>query len=319
MVSMLKSFLLLFFALVTAECGPRRKRNWGLNKGWSWGNWYYYWYWRHGMRALASDKDTICQQLWNVDVNRLHRGVEFDILPQINVSQRSNEDKAGNRLIYYLKWELMRRRPTFRTFTDLLSSFKPSPEGSSSQVRDLMQARDNIQNFLTEVLKTRVFNELFWFLVRNKYIPPNKAKFGQGIFDIWFNGKNTSQRSLSAFQKVFVGETVFNPRKISFRNWIQFYSLELKISLNYYGYVRFWKNDPMIISPMFSWRRGTAVSDNIFVGTSPEFELALYTLCFYLNPDTECECKLNTRRIMVKTITSVDGSTLRNGSFEIKT
>ena len=69
------------------------------------------------MRALASDKDTICQQLWNVDVNRLHRGVEFDILPQINVSQRSNEDKAGNRLIYYLKWELMRRRPTFRTFT----------------------------------------------------------------------------------------------------------------------------------------------------------------------------------------------------------
>lgn len=61
------------------------------------------------------------------------------------------------------------------SFTDLLSSFKPSPEGSSSQVRDLMQARDNIQNFLTEVLKTRVFNELFWFLVRNKYIPPNKV------------------------------------------------------------------------------------------------------------------------------------------------
>ena len=75
----------------------------------------------------------------------------------------------------------------------------------------------------------------------------------------------------------------------------------------------------MIISPLFSWGAGATVSDNMFFGTSPEFELALYTLCFYTNPGTQCKCKLSTRTITVTTILSINGQTIKDAFFELKT
>lgn len=312
---------LLFLTLFTVECKPQGERDWGLRRrGWSWANWYYYWYWRHGVWKAVSDQDTICQRLWNVDVNRLHRGVQYDFLLQAKVSLKpSTQDQSNRALFFYLRMDEIRRKPTFRTFLDLLPNFEPSSEEFGRLNAEVEAIQENIDKFLTEVLNTRVFQELYWFLVRNDLVLPNKAKFKDDLFRVWFNNKNITQEQLSGFQKIFVGETVFNPRKVSFRNWLQFFNLELTTKLNYYGYVRFLRNDPMIISPMFSWEKGTAVSDNMFVGSTPEFELALYTLCFYVSPGKDCQCKLNTRRIMVKTVTSADGTTLKNADFDVQT
>jgi hypothetical protein len=69
---------------------------------------------------------------------------------------------------------------------------------------------------------------------------------------------------------------------------------------------------------MFSWNRGAPVTDNMLIGTSPEFELALYTLCFFTRPTAECECKVNIRKIVVTTTTSSDGSKILNSHFELK-
>ena len=69
---------------------------------------------------------------------------------------------------------------------------------------------------------------------------------------------------------------------------------------------------------MFSWNRGAPVTDNMLIGTSPEFELALYTLCFFTSPASDCECKVNIRKIMVKTTTSPDGSKILNSHFEVQ-
>jgi hypothetical protein len=60
------------------------------------------------------------------------------------------------------------------------------------------------------------------------------------------------------------------------------------------------------------------VTDNMLIGTSPEFELALYTLCFFTSPAAECECKVNIKKIVVKTTTSSDGSKILNSHFELK-
>lgn len=42
---------------------------------------------------------------------------------------------------------------------------------------------------------------------------------------------------------------------------------------------------------------------SMFVGTSPEFEMALYTTCFVLRADRVCPLKLDDRRFIIRTFT----------------
>lgn len=41
----------------------------------------------------------------------------------------------------------------------------------------------------------------------------------------------------------------------------------------------------------------------MFIGTSPEFEMALYTTCFLLRPDRVCPLKLGEKRFIIRTYT----------------
>lgn len=63
--------------------------------------------------------------------------------------------------------------------------------------------------------------------------------FKKSLLHLWFNKGNITAEEPTAFQKIFVGETVNNPSKLSVRNWIQFYMQELK-KLNYYGFVHYY-------------------------------------------------------------------------------
>lgn len=69
---------------------------------------------------------------------------------------------------------------------------------------------------------------------------------------------------------------------------------------------------------MFTWKEGTPLTDNMLIGTSPEYELGLYTLCFFTNPTTYCECKTNTKKIIVKTKVSNNSLRILNSRFEIE-
>ena len=39
----------------------------------------------------------------------------------------------------------------------------------------------------------------------------------------------------------------------------------------------------------------------MFIGTPPEFELALYTLCFYARPNKSCKVLLGNEKIIIQT------------------
>lgn len=41
----------------------------------------------------------------------------------------------------------------------------------------------------------------------------------------------------------------------------------------------------------------------MFVGTSPELELALYTVCYYARPNDKCFLKLNGENMYIQTYT----------------
>lgn len=59
------------------------------------------------------------------------------------------------------------------------------------------------------------------------------------------------------------------------------------------------------------------VAENMLIGSSPEFELALYTLCFFTSPNADCECKINIKKVVVKTITSFDDTEILDSRIEL--
>lgn len=44
-------------------------------------------------------------------------------------------------------------------------------------------------------------------------------------------------------------------------------------------------------------------TNSLFIGTSPELEMALYTICFELRPDTDCPLSYNKKTFKIKTHT----------------
>ena len=49
------------------------------------------------------------------------------------------------------------------------------------------------------------------------------------------------------------------------------------------------------------WGKYKKIVTSIFFGTSPEFDLALYTLCFLVNPEKSCSCRINGQEISIAT------------------
>lgn len=81
-------------------------------------------------------------------------------------------------------------------------------------------------------------------------------------------------------------------------NWIQLYLEEKKGLLDYRGYINPKRRpgsngydlpdeDQQLITIQFEWHECLKAVSSSFIGTSPEFEIALYTLCFYGGPPND--------------------------------
>ena len=89
----------------------------------------------------------------------------------------------------------------------------------------------------------------------------------------------------SGFEHVFMGECCKGGNVGGFHNWWHYYYLEKQGTLNYLGY---WEQASFGqdmaqgggISFTFTWDGTSKPYGSMFVGTSPELEMALYTVCF---------------------------------------
>ena len=106
-----------------------------------------------------------------------------------------------------------------------------------------------------------------------------------------------------AFEHVFLGE-VKRGKCSGFHNWLFFLLEERKGNLDYHGFAKglsFGHDRGGIIKSVFEWDGYIKPSSSIFMGLSPELELALYTLCVLLKPDENCTVSLGGKTIDIQT------------------
>ncbi|XP_028514646.1 poly(U)-specific endoribonuclease-B [Exaiptasia diaphana] len=213
----------------------------------------------------SDDIGRICQDLWNADTNSLIHGIDFDINIQSTASYANKNDVSNGKLFTRVDESRLNTR-TWRAF----------------KVMMMIMMLSHLYSFQSS-FKFELQKMWLYFYRRKAY------------------------RDSSGFEHVFLGELQTKSDGVTqvsgFHNWLQFYLEEKKNNLaNYYGYYNAkLYSEPTSIKLQMSWHKKLKPITGFFLGTSPEFELALYTACFKLKPDKRCQCSIGGQTIIIQT------------------
>ncbi|XP_022785030.1 poly(U)-specific endoribonuclease-A-like [Stylophora pistillata] len=262
--------------------------------------------------------DQACQKMWNEAENNLifpgELSVEAGNNPMFKVVKGAGAQ--GNEKL---------RSEEFTQFRALLVDYQ-TPNKINQQ---------NIDNFITAVTQPcGPVDAAFNYLKTEPNALPFPMKtleeFRTTLKSLWFSAADSH-----GFKHVFVGEQFQHkhPSEIRYRgfhNWYQYYIEEERKGVKILSLPTFVKDKrPNFIKDLkFNWegkKKQVSTGSPMFVGTSPSFELALFTTCLLKgrgeaggNPpvgpyrETDCKCKIyvpgiGKSTVEVRTVENKDG------------
>eukprot|EP00262_Sarcandra_glabra_P022104 TRINITY_DN962_c0_g3_i1.p1 TRINITY_DN962_c0_g3~~TRINITY_DN962_c0_g3_i1.p1 ORF type:complete len:458 (-),score=81.42 TRINITY_DN962_c0_g3_i1:231-1466(-) len=240
------------------------------------------------LEVELSDLSKACSRLWELDANRLVPSKDYEIDCGEGKKTYQKEDMAQGNLFNWLSNDIF-KRPTYSRFCSLLDNYNPN-EGCKEVVTT--QERQEQAAFIEEISRTAPIKYLHKYLVSAGIISERNEDFKRMLTSLWFDlyGRSGSSGSSSAFEHVFVGEIKQRgEHEVSgFHNWIQFYLEESKGRVDYQGYIfprrrgEIPDSETQLLTVQFEWNGVLKSLSSTLIGVSPEFEIALFTLCFFL-------------------------------------
>jgi len=159
-------------------------------------------------------------------------------------------------------------------------------------------------NFLSFIMLSNIMRHTMNFLQRKGLVGSDTQTQLDFMKNLWFTqySRGKGKVGSSGFEHVFLNE-VKNGTIIGLHNWIYFYEEEKAGRLNYKGYIKKLdiENKLKVLKIRFSHHELEKPVNTIFIGSSPEFELALYTLCFKVRPDLSCPISLGGTKFKITT------------------
>ncbi|KAG2567761.1 hypothetical protein PVAP13_7NG266400 [Panicum virgatum] len=209
-------------------------------------------------------------RLWELDMNRLVSGKDYSIDCGEGKKVYQKGDMASESLFRWLGDDVL-RKPTYSRFCALLDNYNPH-----------------------QGYKTAPIKYLHRYLVQKGEVSQDYEDFKRMLASLWFDlyGTGGNSNCSSAFEHVFVGEIKgrgHGESEVSgFHNWIQFYLEEAKGNVDYQGYIfprrrgESPDSETQLLTVQFEWHGVLKSVSSTLIGVSPEFEVALYTLCFFV-------------------------------------
>lgn len=250
--------------------------------------------------AVISTKDLdpkVCQDIWTAAGNNLKVPLELKVDLTDGTSQVFTLEPAGA--------EKIDSSPVFQSFRALLQ----------------MNNQANQDQFLDSITQPGGPVNIAWEYLKEKGIlnpAEDRATFINYLWKIWFQPPADAP-TRQGFRHVFIGEEGKKNKYSGFHNWYQLYLEQLKgpntikdvtFKLNSYTY----NTEPSFMSLNFVWK-GLTKNDmsSMFVGTSPAFDFAMFSLCsivlFKENhlkkgvpQEKDCTCKIHKSRVTIKAI-----------------
>uniref|UniRef100_A0A8C6UI52 Uridylate-specific endoribonuclease n=1 Tax=Neogobius melanostomus TaxID=47308 RepID=A0A8C6UI52_9GOBI len=257
---------------------------------------------------------SISEALFALDSNKA-TGSQLIIDPQTlipNSQTGSQTDQANKPLFRYLDESSLFSKPTYAALLAVLDNY----QRLTGQTEDFSgQQLEEQENFVRETMSnTEVGRELFAFL-NSKGVYSSEEEFIQDLKNMWFGlySRSNGQMDSSGFEHIFAGE-VKGGKVSGFHNWIQFYLLEKRGKLNYYSHSFNgpWTSYPDVLGMQFIWDGYYKQVGSAVIGCSPEFDFALYSLCYITRPGKRCYLSLGGQTLIIQTYTW-DKSTYGDG------
>ncbi|KAM6994044.1 uridylate-specific endoribonuclease A-like [Passerculus sandwichensis] len=191
--------------------------------------------------------------------------------------------------------------PTVSALLALLDNYEPQTGRAEAEPPEELREQ---RRFLEAALATPVLALLERFVL-DKGLYPSAEAFRADLHSMWFGLYSRSKGKAldsSGFEHVFVGE-VKKDAVSGCHNWVQLQALESAGRLQYLGYTWDgpWAAFPDVLSLRFRWDGHLKSRGSLLVGSSPEFDLALFTLCFLARPDSQCHISLGGEAATIQT------------------
>ncbi|CAM6096080.1 unnamed protein product [Calypogeia fissa] len=238
-----------------------------------------------------NDVAKAASRLWDLDVNRLTPGTDYEIDLGGGTKVYQKDDHAEAVLFRHLDQSVF-RRPTYARFYALLDNYH-SDERVAENITSQQQNEELA--FIEEISRTAPIKYLHKYLEAKNIIRGDEEQFKTAMRSLWFDlyNRGGTRGSSSAFEHVFVGElkrdrNTGETEVSGMHNWIQVYVEEAKGNLDYQGFIlprR--RGDPLpnahsqLVTLQFKWNGVLKAVSSTLIGVSPEFEMALYTVCFF--------------------------------------
>ncbi|XP_075893438.1 uridylate-specific endoribonuclease A [Nelusetta ayraudi] len=247
----------------------------------------------------------LSETLYVLDSNKALSS-QLIIDPQALVSDSqtgSKTDLSSRRLFKFLDESSLFSKPTYAAFLALLDNYNRMTGQTENFTHQQLAEQDT---FLTETMSnTELGRELFAFLY-TKGVYASEQAFLQDLKSMWFGlySRYNKKMDSSGFEHIFAGE-IKGGKVSGFHNWIQFYLLERSGQLNYYSHSFNgpWTSYPDVLGMQFMWEGYYKQVGSAIIGCSPEFDFAMYTLCYITRPGKRCYLSLGGKELSIQTYT----------------
>ncbi|XP_073708574.1 uridylate-specific endoribonuclease A-like [Garra rufa] len=255
--------------------------------------------------ASVTDEEikALSETLYKLDHNRATASdLVLDTQTLISSSQTGSEVDHSSRPLFKQVSSTLLAKPTYQALLNLLDNYNRMT-GTAEYVPSLEEQEQD--TFLQLTMNTDVGNELYNFL-NSKGAYSSQSEFIQDLKMMWFGlySRANGQQDSSGFEHIFSGE-IKNGKVSGFHNWLQFYLKEKDGVLNYYSHSFNgpWSTYPDVLGMQFEWDGYFKEVGSAFIGCSPEFDLAMYSLCYITRPGKRCYLSLGGQSMSIQTYT----------------
>jgi len=218
----------------------------------------------------------ISDRIWQADRNRITGN---DVQYNIN----------GAKFFTYVNEA--RFTGTYRLLINLFPHYNPDlgvPENCGATCQNAQNA------FLDGILSTEPMTILHGWLFQRGLAGSTTAAFRNELRQYFFMAYGRSSGApleSSGFEHVFLGEIRRSPREVTgLHNWVKMYFAEKDGDLRYGPYARTCPNEVYAFG--LNYLNAPKSVSSMFIRTSPEVEVALYTLCL-LTRNGSCPVRRN--------------------------
>ncbi|KAM3967766.1 endoribonuclease Arlr [Aphomia sociella] len=243
------------------------------------------------------------EEMFNADINNAFNYIQVNLQGKTSAMSRNDEAQTNLLNVPDAVWN----GPTIKPFVALFDNYHKNvirpefvtPNEESEQI-----------TFINTILATGPIRSLMSFLVSKGITQLNEYNEQVDLLKkIWFTKYARHWTGLCkcscAFENIFMAE-LKSDQVLGLHSWLFFAKRELDHKANYLGYI-----DKLDLSGKgLILKQHSVLSDtkdapevNMFVGTSPELETALYTLCFMTRPDRPCKLRYNNINFVIQTKT----------------